>query len=274
MRQRPPPSLTVVSGGSSAYSPTDEHRRLVVLSIFNGLSHDRIAAILGITRAELERHYRNELDDGADRALLVATDNMLWLAGQRFDLGVSLRANQALLGPRIRSWRAPAAEPATSTGSIDDMDLDTINRQIARLERDMAAAGARRLLASPLASQRALGLREAVSLGLDHSRSKALRAALRSPRQAWTDAIADPGQRACLRCRSVRALADWALAGGRRRHARAAALLLGSSVGPDELVLACGEDIVRRLRAHLRDLADADPIGIGPYRTLAASAHV
>ena len=104
--------------------------------MLNGLGLDRIAAILGISRSELERHYRPEINDGADRVLLIATDNMLWLAGQRHDLGVSLRANQALLAPRVKTWR----EPASGTGNIDDMDLDTINREIERLERDMAAA--------------------------------------------------------------------------------------------------------------------------------------
>ena len=118
--------LTVVAGGSGRdpHEPSDDTRRIVVLGMLNGLSLDRTAAILGLTRAALERHYRDEIDDGADLALIEASDNMLWLAGQRADLGVALSANQALLAPRVRSWREPAAEPATSTGNIDDMDLD------------------------------------------------------------------------------------------------------------------------------------------------------
>ena len=107
------------------YEPTDDTRRLVILAMLNGLSLNRTAAILGITRAALERYYTTEIDDGADLALIEASNNMLFLAGQRADLGVALRANQALLAPRIRSWREPAAEPATSTatqrhGSRDD----------------------------------------------------------------------------------------------------------------------------------------------------------
>ena len=54
-----PTALTVVAGGGHApHTPTADTRRIVVLAMLNGLSLDRIAAILGITRAELERHYR------------------------------------------------------------------------------------------------------------------------------------------------------------------------------------------------------------------------
>ena len=141
MTRRPPVSLTVVPGdGSAPHTPSAETRRIVVLAMLNGLSLDRTAAILGLSRAALERHYRLEIDDGADRALIEASNNMLWLASQKHDLGVALRANQALLAPRVKTWREPAAEPATSTCNIDDMNLDEINDQIERLERDMAAA--------------------------------------------------------------------------------------------------------------------------------------
>ncbi|WP_099507758.1 hypothetical protein [Microvirga ossetica] len=135
-------ALTVVSGGNGRdpHEPTADTRRIVVLGMLNGLSLDRVAAILGLTRADLERHYRDEIDNGADLALIEASNNMLWLASQKHDLGVSLRANQALLAPRVKNWREPAVEPAISTGNIDDMDLETINREIERLERDMAAA--------------------------------------------------------------------------------------------------------------------------------------
>ena len=134
------PIPPLAHGAMLGPTPTDETRRIVVLAMLNGLSLDRVAAILGIARADLEWHYRNEIDNGADLALIEASNNMLWLAAQRFDLGVSLRANTALLAPRLKAWREPAAEPATSTGAIDDMDLETINREIERLERDMAAA--------------------------------------------------------------------------------------------------------------------------------------
>ncbi|WP_404292872.1 hypothetical protein ACD578_10560 [Microvirga sp. RSM25] len=135
-------ALTVVSGGNGhdPHTPTAESRRLVVLGTLNNLSLDRIAALVGISRADLKRHYRNEIDNGTDLALIEASNNMLWLAHQRADLGVSLRANQALLGPRVRSWREAAPAPSTSESDINDMNLAEIDAEIARLERDMAAA--------------------------------------------------------------------------------------------------------------------------------------
>ena len=47
-----PATLTVLPGGSSAYSPTDEHRRLVVLLKLNETPHDRISGVLGISHHE------------------------------------------------------------------------------------------------------------------------------------------------------------------------------------------------------------------------------
>ncbi|WP_262298989.1 hypothetical protein [Microvirga sesbaniae] len=135
-------ALTLVGGsGEAPHEPTPESRQIVVLGSLNNLPADRIAALIGIDRSDLERHYRDELAYGTDRVLIEAASNMLFLAHQRADLGVSLRANQAVLGTRVRSWREPMTDALPSASQIDDMDLATLNDEIARLERRMQAAG-------------------------------------------------------------------------------------------------------------------------------------
>ena len=69
---------------------------------------------------------------------------MLRLSRQRADLGVALRAGQALLGARLAAWRAPkdAIEADPARMPVDGMSLEDTEREIAqalRAERERSA---------------------------------------------------------------------------------------------------------------------------------------
>jgi hypothetical protein len=132
--------LTVLTG--EHYSPSDAHRKLVVTLKLNDVTHDRIAACLGCSRVALEYFYSKELDFGVDAVLAHATERMLYLANQDADLGVSLRATQALLAPRVKSWREAQVDVTESIGDISDLTLAKVEDAIARLERQRRAAHA------------------------------------------------------------------------------------------------------------------------------------
>ncbi|MET0529934.1 MAG: hypothetical protein ABW003_16640 [Microvirga sp.] len=125
--------LAVIEG--SAYEPNESHRRTVVTLKLNDVPHDRIAACIGISRVCLEYFYAQELDLAVDQVCAFATERMLFLASQNADLGVALRANQAILNPRVKSWREAHVDPTSSIGDISDLTLEQCEQAIERLER-------------------------------------------------------------------------------------------------------------------------------------------
>lgn len=55
--------------GRPAHQPTDQQRRQVEAMAGYGIPHLDIAAVLGIDRKTLEKHYENELDTGSAKAM-------------------------------------------------------------------------------------------------------------------------------------------------------------------------------------------------------------
>jgi hypothetical protein len=141
MRKKTQRKMIAVLTGET-HTPNDGSRKLVVTLKLNDVTHDRIAACLGINRLTLEYFYSKELDFGVDAVLAHATERMLWLADQNTDLGVSLRATQALLAPRVKSWREPHVDVTEGVGDISDLTLAQVEDAIARLERQRRAATA------------------------------------------------------------------------------------------------------------------------------------
>jgi predicted metal-dependent hydrolase len=132
----------LVALGCPPFTPTEEQREQVRVLAFNGVEHDRIAAILEIRPIELTYHFRRELDLSEDVILAIAAQAVRDLARQRADLGVALRANELMLKTRSARWREPKIEAAANVRP-EEMDLVQVEAAIARLERRRRdAAGA------------------------------------------------------------------------------------------------------------------------------------
>lgn len=54
--------------GRPAYQPTDQDRKTVEAMVAGGIDQTAIAAVLGIARTTLARHFRAEIDTAAARA--------------------------------------------------------------------------------------------------------------------------------------------------------------------------------------------------------------
>jgi hypothetical protein len=130
--------LAVITGEN--YTPNDAHREMVVLLKLNNVPNDRISTALGISTLTLEYFYAKELDLGVDALMAHAAKKVLWLANQTTDLGVSLRANEAILKPRVKAWREPHVDVVESIGDISELTLAEVEADIARLERQRGAA--------------------------------------------------------------------------------------------------------------------------------------
>lgn len=64
------PTAEPVGVGKPPYEPLPEHRRMVESMAAVGITHDQMAAVLGIGRHALEKHFRSELDLGAVKATI------------------------------------------------------------------------------------------------------------------------------------------------------------------------------------------------------------
>jgi len=56
-------------GGMPAHKPTDQQRAMVRALITAGLTQDRTAAVIGINKSTLIKHYKKELEGARDEAL-------------------------------------------------------------------------------------------------------------------------------------------------------------------------------------------------------------
>ena len=130
--------------GKEPFEPSEEQREYVRVLAFNGVPHERIAAILGLDILEVQFHFQKELELSNDILAASCARNMLQLAHQREDLGVAFRANELVLKSRVKAWREPkqAEDPSEPMARISDMGLDEVERRIAELERRRARASA------------------------------------------------------------------------------------------------------------------------------------
>ena len=131
--------LTVVP--STPYTPSDEQRKQVRAFVFNGLSEERIAALLGITVDELEYHFPAELEFTEDVWLGFAAERMMFLASQNENLGVAYRATNQLLETRSKRWRVPKEDnPNDGRRAINKMALSDVEQELARMDKRRRAA--------------------------------------------------------------------------------------------------------------------------------------
>lgn len=56
-------------GGMPAHKPTDQQRAMVRALVTAGLTQDRTAAVIGINKSTLIKHYKKELEGARDEAL-------------------------------------------------------------------------------------------------------------------------------------------------------------------------------------------------------------
>lgn len=56
-------------GGMPAHKPTDQQRNMVRALVTAGLTQDRTAAVIGINKSTLIKHYKKELEGARDEAL-------------------------------------------------------------------------------------------------------------------------------------------------------------------------------------------------------------
>lgn len=130
--------------GHEPFQPTKEQREMVQVYQWNGVPHDRIAMLLGISLEELLYHFQAELDLGEDQLLGFAASRIFYLAGQNADLGVALRASQHIAQAKSRRWRIPKEAPddgsSSGTKRIGKMSLDEVEAELAEMDARRRAA--------------------------------------------------------------------------------------------------------------------------------------
>ena len=126
----------LVALGYEPFTPTDEQRHMVRIFTFNGMEPARIAMHLSITEVELKAHFWKELELSNEAFLGESASSMVELARQRHDLGVALRANEAILKTRLKIWREPKQEAESLLHKkIDNMSLEEVQRELERVRR-------------------------------------------------------------------------------------------------------------------------------------------
>jgi hypothetical protein len=125
----------LIALGEHVFEPTDEHRKMVRIMAFNDVPEARIAEYIGVSVLQLQFLFHKELRLSREQILAVAASNMFELASQRVDLGVALRANEAILKTRSPSWREPKSqEPRPpARDRVQSLTLDEVEAEIARI---------------------------------------------------------------------------------------------------------------------------------------------
>lgn len=136
MRKRRAHRLLVASGAGRPFEPSDEQRWLVSVLAFNGTPEPRIASGLGLTLPELQYYFRDELGYAGDRILAHCAADMIKLARQKEDLGVSLRANELMLRTRLPNWREPKQTEAQAPAleRVESLSLREVEAELAKLK--------------------------------------------------------------------------------------------------------------------------------------------
>jgi hypothetical protein len=125
--------------GHKPHTPNDQTRAKVRILAFNKTPPEVIANYLSIHVDVLRYWYSRELDLTETEVLAMAAENVLALASQRGDLGVSLRANELVLRTRSRHWREPKAEEPpiaalAETKRPDRLTLEEVEAELARID--------------------------------------------------------------------------------------------------------------------------------------------
>lgn len=130
--------------GHEPFTPTKEQRQMVQVYNWNGVPHERIAMLMGISLEELVYHFAAELELGDDQLLGFAASRIFYLAGQNADMGVALRASQHIAQAKSRRWRIPKEAPDDGSSSgqkrIGSMSLDEVEDELAEMEQRRRAA--------------------------------------------------------------------------------------------------------------------------------------
>ncbi len=132
----------LVKAQADDYEPNDDHRRMVRLHSYNGLSLERIAEILQVPAPAILVHYRRELQDGEDTLLAYAAQTVMTVAGMtETHPEAALKAANLMLQSRKRNWRIPKEEPAPPQAKrLEDMGLKEIDERLAQLRAALGGA--------------------------------------------------------------------------------------------------------------------------------------
>jgi hypothetical protein len=119
--------------GHPPYEPTEAMRNRVRVLAFNKTPVEIIAKIVDLDRLILVYYYHRELELTDHQIAAEAASNIMELASQRVDLGVALRANEALMQRASPSWVTPP-KPHGDLLAVGSMSLEDTDREIARLK--------------------------------------------------------------------------------------------------------------------------------------------
>ena len=101
----------LVALGKEPLNPTDEQRHMVRIFRLNGMEIPTHRAAPGHQRGRAEVLLLERAGTQSTEAFLAqSAASMVELAQQRNDLGVALRANEAILKTRLKIWREPKQE--------------------------------------------------------------------------------------------------------------------------------------------------------------------
>lgn len=84
--------------GRKPYEPTDKDRRQVEAASGYGLTHERIAALIGIDPKTLRKHFRTELDVGAAKADAAVANSLFENATKHNNVAAQIWWSKARMG--------------------------------------------------------------------------------------------------------------------------------------------------------------------------------
>lgn len=90
-------------GGVPPHVPTEHSKALVALCMFANMTHEQAAAVLGISKPTLEKHYPSELSDGKSKMLAKVVNNLYTNATQTRDMKAANTAAIFIL--KQHGWR-------------------------------------------------------------------------------------------------------------------------------------------------------------------------
>jgi hypothetical protein len=126
-------------GSTMAHYPTDKTRQLVKALTAYGIKQDDILRLVGVrTRDTLEKHYRDELDQGIAEANAKVAQNLFRIATSSEKGAVPA----AIFWLKCRArWRS---------SEVDEMltELELLRTKLAEAEERLSRIGAPRLIAS------------------------------------------------------------------------------------------------------------------------------
>jgi predicted DNA-binding protein (UPF0251 family) len=114
-----------------AHVPTDQIRALVALCMFANMTHEQAAAVVGIAKHTLEKHYAAELTDGKAKMLARVVNNLYSNATQTRDMKAANTAAIFIL--KQHGWRDDgmnAQIKATQTASDGTEQVMTFTLKI------------------------------------------------------------------------------------------------------------------------------------------------